>query len=134
MSYDYWLFRLRCPVSKTRDVDEDTIDDFTQWEQIRSKLAELLPEVIWRDSDAEYYGDGGPLHIGRFEISIKRDMAVDKDYNHPFGMFWIYGSYHVDQRDIVLKIAKTVDFSVLDFQSGEVLYLQKTFGEYKAVE
>ena len=48
MSYDYFLWRMKRVVTAS-EIDETTVETWTDIDEIRSALTELVPSLVWRN-------------------------------------------------------------------------------------
>jgi hypothetical protein len=130
LSYCYFLVRLKEPFvgslknfSSEKCVEEtgDNIED------VKNRIVSEYPDWNWCEWEwvTVRYREG-PRQVlfsqildmpGRFEITIS-------DYT--FLHVNIDGSHNIDQKELVIRIAKRIGMSVFDVQSGERIYLQET--------
>lgn len=113
MSYDYGLFKtIDESIDHFSKVTDITI---TRWdysvEDIQQAITDIIPEIKWWHDDPTYGQVINP-DWGRFECSF--DM---KDC-----FIVVRTSFHVDYKHLAIAIAKALELTAFDVQTGERAY------------
>ena len=122
MSYDYALFYLSDnSVNRLEDVVENSMQDWPyEIDHIKEVISEILPKLKWgwgegTKNEDNNYGQIINAEWGRFECSI--------DEKYPF--LKLDTSVHQDYKNYVIDIAKALNLTAFDVQTGEIVYKQK---------
>ena len=113
MSYDYLLFRVKQGTDPQCAVDAGRFESLGSMEDLMQTISSALPHVRWRAAFLPNVRMGGPAP--EFLINTESDGQV-----RSFTM-----SRATEQE--VLSFAKSLDLTVLDMQSGEVVGVHDSF-------
>lgn len=117
MGYSFGLFRVRrAEVDQlSKVIDETVLPLGYSIEKIKESISSLLPQMEWDGKR----GQINSIDWGRFECLLSTD---------PKNKVIVFStSVHVDYKQYVIDVAKHLDLSVFDAQTGECVYMQKSF-------
>lgn len=120
MGYSYGLFKVSdASVDRLNKVDYESAKPigYSLYEA-KEEISRVVPLIDW---DGEY---GQIIHPnwGRFECSISTEYGP-----HQAPMVLFTTSLHVDYQSKMIEVARLLDLSVFDGQTGERIYEQKNY-------
>jgi hypothetical protein len=117
MGYSFGLFRVRgAEVDHLSKVTDETVLPLGySIEKIKESISSLLPLMEWDGKRGQITS----VDWGRFEC------LLNDDPNNKVIVFST--SIHVDYKQYVIDVAKFLDLSAFDAQTGECVYMQKSF-------
>lgn len=127
MSYDFLLVQTSKPIRYLKDLNGEVIKRCADWSIVMDKISAIYPEIFWRTEDDAHFGDGLALNIGRFEMYIDLKVAEESTIDLPYAIIIIWGSYHVDQLEVIKSLASVLDYQVIDIQKDEVIFNQREY-------
>ena len=112
MSYDYFLWRMKKVVT-SNEIDETTVKTWTDLDELRSALSEVVPSLVWRNDR-----HGADDCSGASSVSAVSLPTQGKAHDP----LVIRASRRVVSRDDLLNVGKSLQCLVYDAQTGEIVY------------
>ena len=112
MSYDYFLWRMKRVVD-AKEINESTVESWTDIERLRAVVSELWPTLKWRD--------GGPSGDDCSGATSVRAVSLPSP-NKRHDPLVVRGSHRDDGTADVTELGRRLECLVYDTQTGEIVY------------
>ncbi len=112
MSYDYFLWRTN-RVVEANDIDESTVETWTDLDSIRTSLSSLWPGLVWKAD-----GSAADDCSGTSAIRAVRLPTGGK----PHDPLVVRTSHRASAQEELVRLGEILRCLVLDSQTGRILW------------
>ena len=112
MSYDYFLWRTN-RVVEAREIDESTVETWTDVDAIRTSLSKLWPSLVWEP-------DGGGANDCSAASAVTA-VRLPTD-GKPHDPLVVRTSHRASAKQDLVRLGELLKCLVLDTQTGEILW------------
>ena len=108
MGWEIVLFNLSRKVNKVEEIDDSVLQEFPDWDQLRSIFSDFFPDIIWK-------GVLGEINRGNFTISLS---AGDPEEQPPNIFIQLYGEFSIYE---IVRLCSIQGWQIYDISLGEMI-------------